>query len=352
MAPAPPWQINHDVLYKLMGDLDWTKIWAMGFAPAGSMVPKKSDRPSFKTDFYDAYFKAKEKKLLDKQNGKKNDAMTRTLAVLTHRRCIAIFSKIVPDAMTVRHAFSRWVDVNSYSRSISADGGAAYSMSNMSLMDLRQASTAVSLGKSTRKLQVALMGEFDAEAGPATGPEGGAVPGREPGRKAARTLERKKMTSGVLREVERNVPTDDDVVAGAMGSLRRGLHGAQMGKVSRIKSSGPAMRSIKAVLPEVKRRKELRDGLERHFADIVRAREKENEDAIREFEEEQKREFEDSTLRRRVTDRFGDTIEGGFELVGMTSLKALENVRMLSGMGPSGFGQRTRTSSKRPSLPR
>ena len=339
-----------------MGDLDWTKIWAMGFAPPGSLVPKKSSRPEFKTDFYEAYFKAKEKKLLDKQNGEKKEVITAALAALTHKRCVAVFSKIVPDTLSIGHAFERWKDVNAYERSVEIDGGETYRRMNMSLMDLKLASTATSVGKSTRKLQVALMGDFEAEAqavveAGAEGEGGFGGKDRKSLKKATRTAERKRMTDGVLREINKNIPTDNDVVAHAIGSRTLSLHGLKPCKVDRI-LSGPAMRSVRNVLPEVKKRKELRDGLEKHFADIVRAREKENEAAILAFEEEQRLAFEDSPLRRRVTDRFGDTIEGGFELTGMASLKALESVRMLSGMGPSGMGRRDTRGRDTRRLPR
>jgi len=335
------YKLDVSFLYKLMGDMTWDQIWAMGFAPEDSMVPRKDDCPKFQTDFYDAYYKMKERKMLEKQKTKKRSVVTSTLAAMTHKRCIDIFSRIVPDVMTIGHAFGRWKDVHAYGKSMDMDGGDMYRAQNMSLMDIKLASTAMSVGKSTRKLEIALLGDFEAEA--TVVEDKGRR--RKTIKKAKEMADKKRITEEVLREIACSQPTDADVVNEVLNANRLTLHGVNRlpklgirdGKFERIKR-GPALRAIKNVLPEVKKRRVLREGIEKHFEDIRKEREKENNRATLDFEEGQTQEFENSALRRRVTDRFGETIEGGFELVGMTSLKALESVRMLSGMGSSGGG--------------
>ena len=94
----------------------------------------------------------------------------------------------------------------------------------------------------------------------------------------------------------------------------------------RIKKSKPILKSLTNVLPEIQHRRKLRDGLERHFADIKAARAKENQAEIDlyEFEDDKDKEEEG------VTEKIGTTIDG-FEGMGtLGTLSALESIRMLS----------------------
>ena len=64
-----------------------------------------------------------------------------------------IFVRMIPDAIGLRPAFSIWKDWVEYDKSLHADGGESYAMHHMSLMDVKDAVKAKSLGMTTAKLE-------------------------------------------------------------------------------------------------------------------------------------------------------------------------------------------------------
>ena len=222
--------------------------------------------------------------------------------------------------MTIGHAFARWKDVCAYEKSLDLDGGASYRAQNMSLSDIRLASVATSIGKSTDKLSMALLNDFDAEAD-------------EKEARKSESEQRISMVDQVLKEVAVSKPTDEDVVSNFLCESTTDMHsGGRKGhnsKSDRIKSSC-ALTSIRNVLPDIQQRRALRHGIEKHFADIVAARAKENERLDLEFKRQQEAELRESPLRKRISDRFGESIEGGFDHCSLGTLAALEHARMIN----------------------
>ena len=66
---------------------------------------------------------------------------------------VAVFARIVPDALGLRPAFAIWKDWVEYDKSLHMDGGESYAMAHMSLMDVKDAVRAKSLGLTTKKLE-------------------------------------------------------------------------------------------------------------------------------------------------------------------------------------------------------
>ena len=98
---------------------------------------------------------------------------------------------------------------------------------------------------------------------------------------------------------------------------------------------------MKNVLPEIKQRKQLRDGLEKHFADIIAARAKENLGTEIDIY------MASDSDGGGVADKIGETIEG-FEGMGqLSTLSALENIRMLALPSTSYSTQRTKRRTKK-----
>lgn len=192
---------------------------SIGMVPKDAMVPKKNDRATFQKDFHEAFYSYKEKKFKAKQDKKKDTTVASTLAAKTHTRLIKIFSRIVPDGMNLMTAFLHWKDVNFYSKSLVEDGGASYKAHNMSLVDLKIAGVANSVGKSTAKLAVALHADFEAEA------EAELIEGKKFSKKEKKEHARKRVAAKVLSEVAKTRDTDLDVVANFIQKNREGIHG-------------------------------------------------------------------------------------------------------------------------------
>ncbi|GMH71402.1 hypothetical protein TL16_g05639 [Triparma laevis f. inornata] len=148
----------------MMQMLDGPAVHSIGMARKDAIPVKKGEKLTFQKDFNEAFYAYKEKKFKAKQDKKKDTTVASTLAAKTHTRLIKIFSRIVPDGMNLMTAFLHWKDVNFYSKSLEMDGGASYKAHNMSLVDLKIAGVANSVGKSTAKLAVALHADFEAEA--------------------------------------------------------------------------------------------------------------------------------------------------------------------------------------------
>ncbi|GMH56147.1 hypothetical protein TrST_g3042 [Triparma strigata] len=331
---------------KMMQLLDAPAVYSIGMVPKDAMVPKKNDRATFQKDFHEAFYSYKEKKFKAKQDKKKDTTVASTLAAKTHTRLIKIFSRIVPDGMNLMTAFLHWKDVNFYSKSLVEDGGASYKAHNMSLVDLKIAGVANSVGKSTAKLAVALHADFEAEA------EAELFEGKKFSKKEKKEHARKRVAAKVLSEVAKTRDTDLDVVANFIQKNREGIHGVNRwgrglagaceSKIDRINGSRPILKNMKNVLPEIKQRKQLRDGLEKHFADIIAARAKENLGTEIDIYS-----IASDSDGGGVADKIGETIEG-FEGMGqLSTLSALENIRMLALPSTSYSTQRTKRRTKK-----
>ena len=187
-------------------------------APKGSMVPKKEERANFQKDFNGAFYSYKEKKFKQKQEKNKDNTVAETLAAKTHTRLIKIFSRIVPDGMNLMTAFTHWKDVNMYQKSLGTDNGESYRAHNMSLVDLRIAGVANSVGKSTAKLAVALHADFEAEA------DAEKMAGKKFTKEEKKENAKTRMANQVLAEVARTRNSEYDVVAEYMTKNEKRLH--------------------------------------------------------------------------------------------------------------------------------
>ncbi len=330
-------KIDRDFDDKMMQMMDWTAVWGIGMALPGSLPPK--DKISFKDDFNAAWYKGREKKFLQKKKKDKVNKVTVTLAAKTHARLIKIFSKIVPDGMTLTTAFATWKDVNAYSRSMEEDGGRSYSEGNMSLVDLRLASTALSLGRSTNKLNAALASEFDAEAAVDDAMK----------REESKKKKKEMLAKEVVEEVARLKPSDDDVVEnflmsfkGSSGRTNMNMKLGQMeSKTGRIKLAALGEREVNTIR-DVLKRKELRMGVQQYWLDEA-AKAKENE-------------TDELSIPSTSTGE-DQVIDGAIQMGPIGTLAALESVRMLAmpRLRSSGYDSQKRIrahSRAKASLPR
>ena len=118
------------------------------------------------------------------------------MAKHTFQRMVKVFSRIVPDAVGLRPAFAIWKDWVEYDKSLHEDGGESYAMSHMSLMDVKDAVRAKSLGLTTKKLE------------------------------ASKTVKdvneniEESVHDQVIREAAMGVPTDDDVFHEAVSNYK------------------------------------------------------------------------------------------------------------------------------------
>ncbi|GMI40346.1 hypothetical protein TeGR_g13332 [Tetraparma gracilis] len=169
----------------------------------------------FKVDFPEAWYKEKEAAFMAKQELKDRQDLAQDMAKQTYARMSRIFVRMIPDAIGLRPAFSIWKDWVEYDKSLHEDGGESYAMSHMSLMDVKEAVKAKSLGMTTAKLEASR--KFTKEE---MGVE-------------------ETMHDQVLRESALGAPVDDDVVAEHMRQYEMKLD-AQTGSVNkaqRIKES-------------------------------------------------------------------------------------------------------------------
>ncbi|GMI13799.1 hypothetical protein TrVE_jg9649 [Triparma verrucosa] len=109
----------------------------------------------YKVDFPEAWYKQKEEAFLAKQALKDRQDLANEMAKHTFQRMVKVFSRIVPDAVGLRPAFAIWKDWVEYDKSLHNDGGESYAMAHMSLMDVKDAVRAKSLGLTTKKLEAA-----------------------------------------------------------------------------------------------------------------------------------------------------------------------------------------------------
>ena len=114
---------------------------------------QKKKGQKFKEDFPEAWYADKEKAFLQKQAIKDRADLATSMAKQTYGRMIKIFGKMVPDVMGLRPAFAMWKDWTDYDRSLHEDGGERYRLTHMSLMDVKEAVRAKSLGLTTDKLE-------------------------------------------------------------------------------------------------------------------------------------------------------------------------------------------------------
>ncbi|GMH66001.1 hypothetical protein TL16_g04334 [Triparma laevis f. inornata] len=150
----------------------------------------------YKVDFPEAWYKQKEENFLAKQALKDRQDLATEMAKHTFQRMVKVFSRIVPDAVGLRPAFAIWKDWVEYDKSLHEDGGESYAMSHMSLMDVKDAVRAKSLGLTTKKLE------------------------------ASKTVKdvneniEESVHDQVIREAAMGVPTDDDVFHEAVSNYK------------------------------------------------------------------------------------------------------------------------------------
>ena len=122
----------------------------------GEEIQKKKGN-KFKVDFPEAWYKQKEDAFLAKQALKDRQDLANEMAKHTFARMVKVFTKLVPDALGLRPAFAIWKDWVEYDKSLHEDGGESYALNHMSLMDVKDAVKAKSLGLTTRKLEAVKM---------------------------------------------------------------------------------------------------------------------------------------------------------------------------------------------------
>jgi len=118
----------------------------------GDEIQKKNGN-KFKVDFPEAWYKQKEDAFMAKQAIKDKQDLANEMAKHTFARMVKVFTKLVPDAIGLRPAFAIWKDWVEYDKSLHEDGGESYALNHMSLMDVKDAVRAKSLGMTTRKLE-------------------------------------------------------------------------------------------------------------------------------------------------------------------------------------------------------
>ena len=118
----------------------------------GDEIQKKKGN-KFKVDFPEAWYKQKEDAFLAKQALKDKQDLANEMAKHTFARMVKVFTKLVPDAIGLRPAFAIWKDWVEYDKSLHEDGGESYALNHMSLMDVKDAVRAKSLGLTTKKLE-------------------------------------------------------------------------------------------------------------------------------------------------------------------------------------------------------
>ena len=262
----------------------------------------------------------KEKKFLALKEKKKNEKISVKLATVTNARLIRLLSKMVPDHLSVRTTFMIWKDCTEYDRSMQEDGGESYRLSHMSLMDIKMANNACSVGMSTRKLNFSLGAEFDAEDA-------------EEQKEKQKNEKNQDMIDQVLMEAAKAVPSGEDVVTEELlRSVRDMGKMAEMSEGERIRRSLSTMSSVTFMNQQVANRRGLRTGLLGHFQAM---KEKENK-------EHKMPEYKYSS------DEEDQTISGFEGMATIGSLAALESVRMLAlprGHGSQGSRSKGRRSS-------
>ena len=206
--------ISRDVMQEAMlrDNVD-TQLASLGVL--GKDIQKKMGY-KFKSDFPEAWYKQKEAGFLAKQALKDRQDLAADMAKQTYARMTKIFVRMIPDAIGLRPAFAIWKDWCEYDKSLKEDGGESYGLIHMSLMDVKDAVRAKSLGLTTKKLEASR--KFD---------------------KAELGIE-ESVHEQVVREAALGAPVDDDVVSDHMLVYlnRVGVQSA-VPKVVRIKESMP-----------------------------------------------------------------------------------------------------------------
>jgi len=148
---ARPEMFTRDVMQEAMlRDNIQDQLASLGIL--GEEIQKKKGN-KFKLDFPEAWYKQKEDAFLAKQALKDRQDLANEMAKHTFARMVKVFTKLVPDAIGLRPAFAIWKDWVDYDKSLHEDGGESYALSHMSLMDVKDAVRAKSLGLTTKKLE-------------------------------------------------------------------------------------------------------------------------------------------------------------------------------------------------------
>ena len=330
---------------EMMGLMTWDAICSIGMNHGGEPLTKvRRKKYTFRNDFNEVWFKAKEDKFKNNAGKGDKDKFTAMLGVMTHTRMIHLFQKVLP--RNLRTAFTVWKDVALFLRSIEKDGGQTYALSVMSLKDIRKASEAESVGAVTQKLAVKLANDFDAEADDG---ETKARNGSErrlsllkevKDKKELKVKEREELVGEVLAEIAKSKLSEFDLVRDQLKCETRRIETTSgafgIDNVERIRHNPHILMNARNIAVEVAHRVDVRKGIRKHFDD--KASGKENE--------LQEPDPTGDDWGREDEDEDAGAIGGAFEMPTIGALAALESIRML-GMTPA---MRAGSPSRRPSI--